>query len=303
MITILGPTATGKTKFAAKLCREINGEIISADSRQVYRGMDLGTGKDFNDYFVDGKKITYHLIDIKDPGYEYSVYEFQSDFLEVYKQILRKKKMPVLCGGTGLYLEAVLMRYDLAKVPVNEKLRKEVSGKSMPELIETLQSLKELHNLSDIKDKKRLIRAIEIGTYYKDHPEKIRKRFPDIPNIIFGIYLDRSVIRERITRRLRQRLDEGMIDEVRGLLNDGFTAGQLMFYGLEYKYLTLYVTGEISYNEMFSNLNTAIHQFAKRQMTWFRRMEKKGVPMHWIDGNLVDNKKVKIIKEELKSND
>ena len=291
MIIVLGPTATGKTKFAAQLAAKLNGEIISADSRQVYRGMDLATGKDIEDYNVDGKRIPYHLVDIVEPGYEYNVYEFQQDFLKAYEDITARDKIPVLCGGTGLYIESVLKGYKLIKVPENKQLRDKLAGLTHNELIEKLRKFKVPHNTTDTEDISRLIRAIEIQTYYKEYPE-IDRSFPKIENIIFGIRFEREIIRKRITERLKKRLDSGMLDEVKELLAKGLTPEQLKFYGLEYKYLTMHITGELSFDEMFRLLNTAIHQFAKRQMTWFRRMERSGYKIHWIDGNLSFNDKV-----------
>ena len=296
MITILGPTATGKTTLAAHLAHKLNGEIISADSRQVYKGMDLGTGKDLEDYIINGNTIPYHLIDIVDPGYEYNVYEFQKDFLTAYQLITSNKKLPILCGGTGMYIEAVLQGYKLVGVPDNNELREKLSRYSDKELTDMLHSYRHLHNITDITDKKRLIRAIEIQEYYRAHPD-INTGFPKIDSIIFGISYERSIIRSRITTRLNARLKEGMIDEVKGLLNSGITQEQLKFYGLEYKFITQYVIGEISYDELFRLLNTAIHQFAKRQMTWFRKMEKRGYKINWIDGNMPIKEKVKIVIE------
>ena len=295
MITILGPTATGKTTLAANIAYHLNSEIISADSRQVYKGMDLGTGKDYSDYIVNGKKIPYHLIDIVDPGYEYNVYEYQKDFLEVYNKITSREVVPILCGGTGMYIEAVLKGYKLIKVPENKNLRKKIEKENDEYLIGILKEKKELHNVSDTSDRKRLIRALEIREYYDTHREKIKEGFPKIESKIFGIKFERQQLKERITKRLRVRLDEGMIDEVKNLLDSGITPGQLKFYGLEYKFLTQYVTGEIDFKELFSSLNIAIHQFSKRQMTWFRRMEKKGFKINWIDGSLSTEEKVKII--------
>jgi len=291
LIVVTGPTATGKTVFAAHLAASLNGEIISADSRQVYKGMDLATGKDFGDYIVDGEKIPYHLVDIVNPGYEYNVFKFQQDFLKVFNDITSRDKLPVLCGGTGMYIEAVLKGYKLIKVPENIKLRKELFEKSQEELIIILKDFKVPHNITDTEDKKRLIRAIEIQQYSKDHPE-IDTSFPNFDSLIFGINFDRVVIRKRITERLKDRLEKGMVDEVEVLLQRGLKPEQLKFYGLEYKYLTQYVTGEISHEKMFGLLNTAIHQFAKRQMTWFRKMERQGHKIHWIDGNLTTNKKI-----------
>ena len=291
MITILGPTATGKTGFATFLASQLNGEIISADSRQVYRGMNIGTGKDLSEYSVQGQEIPYHLIDIVDPGYEYNVFEFQKDFLEAYHEIDKREKLPILCGGTGMYIESVLKGYKLIDVPTNEALREELELKSDADLEEILQGYKNLHNTTDVSERDRLLRAIEIQKYYEEHPE-IDISFPDIPSLIVGLDFDRRVVRSRITDRLQQRLDEGMIEEVEGLLAQGTTAEQLKFYGLEYRFITQYIEGEIPYNEMFRRLNTAIHQFAKRQMTWFRRMEKQGFKIHWLDGNLSHQEKL-----------
>ncbi len=293
LIVVTGPTATGKTAFAANLAHQLNGEIIGADSRQVYRGMDLATGKDINDYIVDGNKVPYHLVDIVDPGYEYNVFEFQNDFLKVYNDISSRGKMPVLCGGTGMYIESVLKGYKLIQVPDNEILRKKLNNKTDSELVELLRSFKEVHNVTDIEDRKRLVRAIEIQTYYKEHPE-INTFFPKFNYVIFALNFGRQIIRARITERLKIRLDQGMENEVKELLDKGLTPDQLKFYGLEYKFLTQYVIGEISYDEMFKMLNTAIHQFAKRQMTWFRRMEKNGYEINWIDGDLELNEKLEI---------
>lgn len=291
MIIVLGPTASGKTAFAAQLASKINGEIISADSRQVYSGLDLGTGKDFQDYIVDEKKIPYHLIDIVEPGHEYNVYEYQRDFRKVYNDIIERNKMPVLCGGTGMYIESVLKGYQLIKVPENSVLRINLENKSIAELSTLLESYKLPHNISDTSDRKRLIRAIEIQQYYADHPELLSD-FPKIKYIIFGIYFERSDIRKRITERLKRRMDEGMTSEIKSLLNKGLTPDQLKFYGLEYKYLTQFEMDEISKDEMFRLLNTAIHQFAKRQMTWFRKMERAGHAIHWIDGHADMKEKV-----------
>ena len=299
MVTILGPTATGKTRLAARLAALIDGEVISADSRQVYRGMDIGTGKDLDDYRVGGRQIPYHLVDIAEPGYEYNVFEFLRDFSRAYRLIKSRQKMPVLCGGTGLYLDAVLRGYKMKEVPVNPELRKQLEKFSHTELIEKLKQYGPLHNTTDVLDRDRTIRAIEIREYEKNNPGKFVE-LPNTESVNFGILFDRAVIRERITVRLKKRLEEGMDEEVRKLLNSGLTAEQLAFYGLEYRYVTLYVTGKLTREEMFGLLNTAIHQFAKRQMTWFRRMEKKGVKIHWIDGTLDDDEKTAIILKHLK---
>ena len=301
MITILGPTATGKTAFAAQLAHQIGGEVISADSRQVYRGMDIGTGKDIEDYLVNGQKVPYHLVDIVEPGYEYNVYEFQHDFLKAYEDVVSRKKIPVLCGGTGMYLEAVLNGYELLKVPDNDELRKTLRPKSMEELAVLFESYKSPHNLTDLTDRRRLVRAIEIADYYKKHEGSV-KNFPKIESVVFGIHFERSEIRERITARLKKRMGEGMTSEIKTLLQKGVTPDQLKFYGLEYKFLTQYELGEISKDEMFRLLNIAIHQFAKRQMTWFRRMEKRGHRIHWIDGNLSMKEKIAVVTGVLDEN-
>ncbi len=283
-ITILGATASGKTGLAAQLAARLNGEVISADSRQVYRGMDIGTGKDYGDYIVDGKEIPCHLVDIVDAGYQYNVFEYQRDFLKVFEEITSRGKLPVICGGSGMYIEAVLKDYKLIQVPHNEKLREELSGKTLQELSEVLKGLRaDLHNITDIENKKRALRAIEIEAYYKENPE-IDVRMPEINSLNIGVKFDRLSRRRRITARLEQRLKEGMLDEVQKLLDSGIKPEALIYYGLEYKYLTQHLTGEITYKEMFEKLNTAIHRFAKRQMTWFRRMERQGTAIHWLDG-------------------
>ncbi|MBS4013565.1 MAG: tRNA (adenosine(37)-N6)-dimethylallyltransferase MiaA [Bacteroidetes bacterium] len=282
LIVITGPTATGKTSIAARLAAEIEGEIISADSRQVYRKMDLGTGKDLDDYIVNGKKIPFHLIDIAEPGYEYNVFEFQRDFFDAFLDIKSRGKRPILCGGTGMYIEAAISEYKLIEVPENSDLRKTLLTKTDEELQNILVSMRKLHNTSDTSDRKRLIRAIEIEQYYSDNPQ-IPSETPKINSIIFGINKPRDEVRERITKRLKQRLETGMIEEVELLLENGVTPEKLKYYGLEYKFLTQYILGEITYEQMFSQLNTAIHQFAKRQMTWFRRMEKKGFNIIWVE--------------------
>ncbi|MCB0805432.1 MAG: tRNA (adenosine(37)-N6)-dimethylallyltransferase MiaA [Bacteroidales bacterium] len=298
LLVITGPTATGKTALAARVANQITGEIISADSRQVYRGMDLATGKDFSDYEVDGSMIPYHLVDIADAGHEYNVFEFQRDFIRIFNDITERGKTPILCGGTGMYIESVLKGYQLLDVPKNSTLRKELGKLDDETLTHKLQSYKTPHNTTDTRDKNRLIRAIEIQEFYREH-EKKGASFPDFDAKVFGVYFERKMIRERITTRLKDRLEAGMIDEVKELLNKGLTADQLKFYGLEYRYLTQYVTGEISKDEMFRLLNTAIHQFAKRQMTWFRRMEKQGIQIDWIDGELPTGEKVQYILSKL----
>ncbi|MDA3906688.1 MAG: tRNA (adenosine(37)-N6)-dimethylallyltransferase MiaA [Bacteroidales bacterium] len=298
MITILGLTATGKTSLAANLAKLLSGEIISADSRQVYRGMDIGTGKDLADYFVEGKQIPYHLVDIVDPGYEYNVFEFQKDFLKAYSSIDKRGNIPILCGGTGLYIESVLKGYKLINVPKNDVLREDLELKVERELIEILESFKNLHNTTDTSERERLIRAIEIQKYYDENPD-INTHFPKIDTKIFGIDYDRRVVRMRITERLEERLQNGMIEEVEGLLNSDIKPEQLTFYGLEYKWVTDHLEGKLAYNEMFRRLNTAIHQFSKRQMTWFRRMEKQGFEINWIEGNLSLSDKIAYVLKNL----
>ena len=281
LITVLGPTASGKTKFAVKLAQLIDAEIISADSRQVYRRMDLGTGKDLSDYEIEGTPIPYHLIDICEPGTKYNLFEYQRDFLEAYTDIKSRGKNVIVCGGTGLYLESVLKSYRLSPVPQNPELRERLKDKSLEELTELLRSYKSLHNTTDVDTTQRAIRAIEIEDYYKHTPLDERP-FPELKSLTLGISVDRDLRRARISQRLKQRLDEGMIDEVRRLLAEGIPADDLIYYGLEYKFLTLHATGELSYEEMYRQLEIAIHQFAKRQMTWFRGMEKRGTPIRWL---------------------
>jgi len=285
LITILGPTATGKTSFATQLAKLISAEIISADSRQVYRGMDLGTGKDLEDFVVEGVAIPYHLIDIINAGEKYNVYEYQNDFLKIYEDIQKRETFPILCGGTGLYIEAVLKGYKLINVPINKELRQELEKKTLEELAEELATMKDLHNTSEIDTKKRAIRNIEIETYYKSNPE-IDFNYPKIEPLIFGINFERQIVKDRITERLKQRLRNGMIDEAQRLLDSGVSLETLMYYGLEYKFMAMYLKKELSYNQMVKKLNVAIHQFSKRQMTWFRKMERSGFNIHWIDGNL-----------------
>ncbi len=299
LITILGPTATGKTGVAAHLAARLNGEVISADSRQVYRRMDLGTGKDYEDYFVNGVEMPSHLIDIEDAGVHYNVYRFQTDFIKAFDEIRSRNKFPVLCGGSGLYIEAVLKNYRLIEVPPNKELRKELEGKNLEELTEILKTIKpDIHNTTDIETDRRAIRAIEIEKYYAEHPQ-IDSYFPEISSLNIGVKVSREIRRQRITVRLKQRLENGMLDEVQKLLNSGLTPEQLIYYGLEYKYLTLHLTGKLTYEEMFNMLEIAIHQFAKRQMTWFRGMEKRGTKIHWIDGMLPMEEKINAILELL----
>ncbi len=311
MITILGPTASGKTPVAAHLAAEIGGEIISADSRQVYRRMDIGTGKDLADYIVDGRQIPYHLIDIREPGTKYNLFEYQQDFLDAYEDIRSRGAVPILCGGTGLYIEAVLKGYHLSPVPQNQELRDSLEGKSLAELTEMLTELKaktgsNMHNTTDVDSCQRAIRAIEIETYNLEHPTP-RRELPPVDSIIIGLDIDRELRREKITRRLKARLEERqqvgasagmtMVDEVKALLDEGISADDLIYYGLEYKFITEYLTGKTTYDEMVTRLEIAIHQFAKRQMTWFRGMERRGFHINWIDATLpMEDKVAKIIQ-------
>ena len=281
LITVLGPTASGKTRFAVQLADRLGAEIISGDSRQVYRRMDLGTGKDLDDYRIGGRSVPYHLIDIVEPGTKYNVFEYQRDFLEAYNDIHRRGRKAVLCGGTGLYIESVLRAYRLSPVPQNPELRERLADKSLEELTALLATYKSLHNTTDVDTAQRAIRAIEIEEYYRQTPLD-RRPFPKIESLTLGVDVSREVRRERISQRLRKRLDEGMCGEVERLLAEGIKPEDLIYYGLEYKYVTLYVTGQITFDEMAQQLEIAIHQFAKRQMTWFRGMERRGTPILWI---------------------
>lgn len=300
MITILGPTASGKTALSTALAARMgNAEIISADSRQVYRGMDVGTGKDLADYKVGEVEVPYHLIDIVEPGTKYNLYEYQKDFHEVYEDIRQRGALPILCGGTGLYIEAVLKGYQLSPVPQNAELRKDLEGWSLEALTEKLKELKAktgsaMHNRTDVDSCQRAIRAIEIESYNLEHPMPLREMSP-IDSLLIGVDIDRDSRREKITQRLRRRLETGMLDEVRGLLDGGIPADDLIYYGLEYKYVTEHIIGKISFDEMFVSLETAIHQFAKRQMTWFRGMERRGFTIHWIDSSLPMEVKIETI--------
>lgn len=322
LITILGPTASGKTDLAAHLAvalyergAEPMPEIISADSRQVYRGMDIGTGKDLNDYGPlpasphrggDSRQqlqVPYHLIDICEPGTKYNLFQYQQDFLTAYNDIMSRGVQPILCGGTGLYIESVLKGYELSPVPQNPELRQQLADKSLPELTEMLKELKAqtgsvMHNKTDVISCQRAIRAIEIETYNL-HTPTARRQFPEIPYIIIGVNIDREERRKKITRRLHQRLDEGMVDEIRGLLDRGIPAEDLIYYGLEYKFITEHVIGKLSYDEMVRQLEIAIHQFAKRQMTWFRGMERRGFTIHWIDAMQPMEEKVRAVLEKI----
>ena len=293
---MLGATASGKTSVATHFAAKMNGEIISADSRQVYRGMDIGTGKDLADYTVNGQPIPYHLIDIVDAGYEYNVFEYQRDFIQAFNNIQQREKFPIVCGGSGLYIEAVLKGYKLINVPVNEPLRAELASKTLPELAEVLKQYKPLHNNRATETPKRAIRAIEIEVYYQTH-DRPTDDYPTINSLLVGVKFDRETRRQRITQRLKQRLDEGMLDEVRNLLDKGISPDALIYYGLEYKFLTQHLIGQLRFDEMFTQLETAIHQFSKRQMTWFRKMERDGFDIRWLDGNLPTDEKIDCIKQ------
>ena len=283
MPVVLGPTAAGKTAFAAHLASRLDGEIISADSRQVYRGMDIGTGKDYGDYMVDGNQVPAHLIDILDAGFEYNVYLFKQDFLRVYEDLSDRGKIPVLCGGSGLYIESVIKNYKLLHVPPNESLRADLDKKDFQELEGILKLYGPLHNQTDITSKKRIIRAIEIAMYQSTRSEPLEEE-KELDTLVFGIKLERNIRRKRITERLMSRLDEGMVAEVENLIASGISHEKLDYYGLEYRYISLYIRGELAYDEMVSRLKSAIHQFAKRQMTYFRGMERRGTMIQWIDG-------------------
>ena len=310
MLTLLGPTATGKTSLAARLAYHLNGEVISADSRQVYRGMNIGTGKDYDDYMVNGIQVPFHLLDIVDPGYEYNIFEYQKDFLKAYQDIFGRKKLPILCGGSGMYLEAVLKGYRLAQPANDDAFLVSVTKKTDAELADILKSYKTPHNITDFEDRPRLLKAIlvahasrmtksEIRHPKSDirHPKsEIRNQFPKINSTIVGIDCPRGLVKARILKRLEYRLEHGMIAEVEQLLAGGISPERLMKYGLEYKFVTLFLTGKISRPDLLTELNIAIRQFAKRQMTWFRRMERQGLKIHWIDGRLPMEKKVEEIR-------
>lgn len=301
MITILGPTASGKTTLAAHLAEHLgNAEIISADSRQVYRGMDIGTGKDLCDYTVNGVHIPYHLIDIADAGSKYNLFQYQHDFVKAYDDIMARGATPILCGGTGLYLESVIKGYHLSAVPENKELRDRLSDKTLEELTVILTELKKrngsnMHNTTDVDTAKRAIRAIEIETFNGEHT-MASADVPNIDTLVIGVDIDREERRSKISKRLRDRLDNGMVDEIRGLLDGGIPADDLIYYGLEYKYVTEYAIGRLTYEEMFEKLEIAIHQFAKRQMTWFRGMERRGTTIHWVDASLSMEEKIQYIK-------
>lgn len=299
LITILGPTASGKTSFAAQLAYNLDTEIISADSRQIYKKMDIGTGKDLSEYVIDGKEIPYHLIDIREPGDKYTLFDYQHDFHKVYDEILSKDKYPILCGGTGLYIESVLKGYNLPDVPANKDLRESLQKKTLDELTEILVSYRPLHNTTDTDTKKRAIRAIEIAEY-QSKQDAGELEFLPIDSVILGVSISRNKRREKITNRLKSRLIEGMIEEVEFILDSNVTPEDLIYYGLEYKFVTLFVTGKISYEDMFVQLETAIHRFAKRQMTWFRGMERRGFYINWIDADLPLDDKIELALSYIK---
>ena len=296
LLTILGPTASGKTELATHVAYRLNAEIISADSRQVYRGMTIGTGKDLGDYVVNGVAIPYYLIDICQPGTKYNLFLYQQDFYDAYTEIQKRDVQPILCGGTGLYIESVLKGYQLSPVPQNDVLRSTLADKTLDELAVMLRGLKArngsvMYNLTDVDTAQRAIRAIEIETYNLEHPLP-KRELPAIDSVIIGVDIDRELRREKISKRLRQRLDNDMVEEIKGLLEQGIPAEDLIYYGLEYQYITEYVIGRTSFEEMVHHLEIAIHQFAKRQMTWFRGMERRGFTIHWIDAQLPMEEKV-----------
>jgi len=298
LLVVTGPTASGKTSLAVAVAKKLGGEVISADSRQVYRGMDIGTGKDYADYIIDGIRIPCHLIDIAEPGYKYNVFEYQRDFNKVYSSLKARNAFPVVCGGSGMYADSIITGYKMFEVPPDSGLRIELEKKSMDELKAILSTYKNLHNTTDIDTKKRVIRAIEIE-HFSRSKKKQNCEFPKIRSIVIGVLFDRETRRMRITERLKQRFESGMIDEVKRLIGQGVRHETLIYYGLEYKYITLYLMGELTYDEMFRELEIAIHQFAKRQMTWFRGMERRGIKINWIDGNLPMEEKVRKVIELL----
>lgn len=298
LIVVTGPTATGKTSLAVSVAEKLNGEIISADSRQVYRGMNIGTGKDIEEYHSFGHIIPYHLIDICEAGEEYNVFRYLNDFKNVYNDIISRCKLPILCGGSGLYIEAVLKDYRLLNVPVEKNLREELEAKSDEELAEMLQNNAAVHNISDTSNRKRLIRAVEIALYQKNGTVK-ENDLPALDYIIFAVDFERSALKKRITDRLRQRLSNGMVEEAKALLKSGISKDKLVYYGLEYKFLAEFLDGQYSYNDMYQKLNSAIHRFSKRQMTWFRKMERDGIAINWIDGSLPLSDKLKQVLSTL----
>lgn len=298
ILVITGPTATGKTRLAALVADRMGGEVISADSRQVYRGMDIGTGKDLSDYTVDGRRVPVHMVDIVDAGYRYNVYEYQRDFLRVFEDMSVRCVFPVVCGGSGMYVDSIVSGYRLVQVPVNAQLRALLAGRSLEELTEILSQYKSLHNKTDVDTVKRAIRAIEIADYYSHHPVDERP-FPVRNPLVIAVFVDRETRRKHISERLRSRLEEGMIEEVQRLLVGGIHPDDLIYYGLEYKYITLYLMNRLSREEMVQKLEVEIHRFAKRQMTWFRGMERRGIAINWIDGSMSDPEKTAYIVAKL----
>jgi tRNA dimethylallyltransferase len=298
LLVVTGPTASGKTSLSVGIAKRVGGEIISADSRQVYRGMNLGTGKDYDDYMIDGTRIPYHLIDIADPGYKYNVFEYQRDFIKVYSNLRERKVFPVVCGGSGMYADSIIKGYKMAEVPPDSGLRSVLEKKSIEELKVILSTYKDLHNTTDIDTRKRVIRAIEIEHFNRNRGQ-ISSEFPKVRSLVVGLMFDRESRRRRITDRLKQRIATGMVDEVKHLIDMGISSETLIYYGLEYKFITLYLTGKLSYDEMVRDLEIAIHQFAKRQMTWFRGMERRGIKIHWLDGNLPMEEKIERVLELL----
>jgi tRNA dimethylallyltransferase len=294
LVVVTGSTASGKTSLAVAIAKKIGGEIISADSRQVYRYMNLGTGKDYGDYLIGGTQIPYHLIDIVDPGYKYNIFEYQRDFIRVYSQLKDRNVFPIVCGGSGMYADSIITGYRMFEVPPDSGLRSELEKKSMEELKAILSTYKNLHNTTDTDSKKRLIRAIEIE-HFSRNSVKPRNEFPKVNSLVVGILFDRVSRRRRITERLKQRLDAGMVDEVKRIIDLGVDRETLIYYGLEYKYITLYLNGKLTYDNMITDLEIAIHQFAKRQMTWFRGMERRGIKINWLDGSLPLEEKVNIV--------
>ncbi|MCM1337543.1 MAG: tRNA (adenosine(37)-N6)-dimethylallyltransferase MiaA [Candidatus Amulumruptor caecigallinarius] len=295
LLVVTGPTASGKTRHAVALARALGGEIISADSRQIYRGMDLGTGKDLEEY----GEVPVHLVDICPAGYKYNLYEYLRDFATARADIESRGHLPILCGGTGLYVESVLKGLELPQVPANPSLRASLAGLSLPELAARLSAMKTLHNVTDIDTCARAIRAIEIAEYYREHPDAAMQATPRplTDALVIGVGIDRETRRRRITERLRARLEAGMVDEVRGLLEQGVAPEDLIYYGLEYKFVTRHILGELTYDEMFIGLETAIHQFAKRQMTWFRGMERRGFPITWLPYDLTEDEFVGQVRQ------
>ncbi len=300
LVMVTGPTASGKTSLAVSIAHRLNGEIISADSRQVYRGMDIGTGKDYDDYIIDGFSIPFHLIDIAEPGYKYNVFEYQRDFFRVYKSLKERNIFPVVCGGSGMYVDSIIKGYKMVEVPPDTGLRSRLEKKTMEELTGILAALKSMHNTTDLDSKKRLIRAIEIEHFSKNRKAH-KSNMPRINSLVIGIMIERDKRRQMISQRLRQRLESGMVEEVKRIIDSGVDPEIMIYYGLEYKYITLYLTRRLTYDKMISDLEIAIHQFAKRQMTWFRGMEKKGTKIHWIDGELPMSEKVERVLDLLKT--